>query len=405
MIVSVVSLVMYERMGVSNADITLYTGWLYLPWVIKPLWSPLVEIFKTKREWIIIMQLLIGAGLAGVAFSIPAPMFFRTTMIFFWLMAFSSATHDIAVDGFYMISLTEFQQSYFIGIRNTFYRIGMIAAQGLLVMIGGRLEKVTGDVPFAWSITFGAAAGLFVLFGIYHRFVLPRPETTATVAKRGFGEIMGEFFGTFAAFFRKKGIVAAIAFLLLYRLGEVQLTKMTTLFLLNKRGDGGLGLDPEVVGLSYGTFGVIALIAGGIAGGIAISRRGLKYWLLPMMFAINLPDVVYVYLSYTQPENLLLINAAIIIEQFGYGFGFTAYTLFMIYLSDGMYKTAHYAICTAFMALGKMLPEMAAGRLQQYFGYEHFFIWVMVCTVPAFFLLPLLRIDRGFGMKNKKAGL
>lgn len=551
--------IMYKRMGVSNTDLALYTSWLYLPWVIKPFWSPIVDILKTKRWWIVVMQLLIGAGLAGISFSIPAPVFFQATMAFLWLLAFSSATHDIAVDGFYMLGLTTYHQSCFVGIRSTFYRIAMIAGQGLLVMVAGWLEAATGlppaeftiqagiqdtaqvlqtdtshtahfevspailflplgsipadsatflkqfavnsninngfiekpeesagqtanfsapslagnvglvaiqlseppvnrkeivlntnqikgdknisliagervvftsdnwnqpayvavqidpklkepvqatfrglsgNIPFAWSVTFIIASVFFLLLAIYHQIILPRPETASKQQHQSLFVIFKEFAGTFVSFFRKKGIVPAIAFLLLYRLGEAQLAKMASPFMLDIREAGGLGLSTGTVGFIYGTLGIIALVVGGIAGGMAIAWKGLRFWLFPMMIAINLPDLVYVYLSYTQPGNLWIINCAVIIEQFGYGFGFTAYLLFMIYISDGAHKTAHYAICTAFMALGMMLPGMAAGWLQEIIGYEKFFVWVMICTLPAFFLLPFLRIGRQFGLKG-----
>ncbi len=399
-IVMTVAGIMYKRMGISNTDITLYTGWLNLPWVIKPLWSPIVDILKAKRWWIIIMQWIIGAGLACIALTIPASAFFQMTMAFFFLLAFSSATHDIAIDGFYMLGLTPYQQSYFIGIRSTFYRIASITGQGLLVMLAGRLEKSTGSIPLAWSSVFGMVAIMFVILGIYHYFILPQPETDRLVAKKRLTDTWKEFLNTFVSFFQKKDIIPAIAFFLLYRLGESQLNKIASLFMLDPKVKGGLELQPETVGFVYGTLGVIALIAGGILGGIAISQKGLKFWILPMMFAINLPDLGYVYLAYAQPDNLWLINTCIVVEQFGYGFGFTAFLLYMIYTSDGLYKTAHYAICTAFMALGMMLPGMAAGWLQTQLGYYYFFIWVTASTIPSFFLLPFLRIDRQFGMKR-----
>ncbi len=400
-IVMTVAGIMYKRMGISNADITLYTGWLNLPWVIKPLWSPVVDILKTKRWWIIVMQLVIGAGLSCVALTIPAPSFFRITMAIFFLLAFSSATHDIAIDGFYMLALTSFQQSYFVGIRSTFYRVAMITGQGLLVMLAGLLEKSTGNIQTAWSLTFGLAATFFIVLCIYHYLVLPQPETDKNVDKRSFTDILVEFFSTFASFFRKKGIIPALAFILLYRLGESQLLKIASLFMLDQQADGGLGLSTEAVGFIYGTLGIVALVLGGILGGIAISLKGLKFWLLPMMIAINLPDVVYVYLAYVQPDSLWLVNVAVIIEQFGYGFGFTAFMMFMIYTAEGSYKTAHYAICTGFMAAGMMLPGMAAGWLQEILGYRHFFIWVLICTLPAFLLVPFLHIDQQFG-KSKR---
>jgi PAT family beta-lactamase induction signal transducer AmpG len=393
--------VMYKDMGISNTDIALYTSLLNLPWVIKPFWSPLVDILKTKRWWIIAMQLILGAGLAGVALALPMPFFFQATMMIFALLAFSSATHDIAIDGYYMLGLTPFQQSYFIGIRITFYRVAMITGQGLLVMSAGWLTHLTGSVSSAWAMTFAAMAVVFFTLSIYHHAILPRTETNKSTETRQFIDIFHEFISAFASFFRKKNILIAIVFLLLYRLAEAQLAKIVTLFMKDAAAQGGLGLDNEQVGFIYGTVGIVALVLGGITGGIAISLKGLKFWLLPMILAVNMPDLVYVYLAYTQPANLWLLNAAVAVEQFGYGFGFAAYMLFMIYISQGAYKTAHYAICTAFMALGVMLPGMAAGWMQEMLGYRMFFIWVMICTIPALCVLPFLRIDRNFGHNYK----
>ncbi len=395
------SVVFYKRMGVSNTDIAFYTSWLYLPWVIKPLWSPFVDLFKTKRSWILGAQLLVGAGLGGVALTAPLPGFFRWTLLFFWLLAFSSATHDIAADGFYMLALTQRDQAFFVGIRSTFYRFAMIAGQGLLVMLAGFLETSTGKVPLAWSITFFLSAGLFLLFFLYHRFVLPRPPGDGPAPRRPGAGILEEFWRTFVLFFKKKDIVSILAFLLLYRLGEAQLAKLASPFLLDAREAGGLGLSTEAVGFAYGTVGVLALIAGGVLGGIAASRKGLKFWLWWMAIAINLPDAVYIYLSYALPDNQILVYTCIAVEQFGYGFGFTAYMLFMIYASRGDYKTAHFALTTGFMALGMMLPGMISGWIQKNLGYQHFFIWVMIATIPAFLACAFVKIDPEFGKKEE----
>ncbi len=397
-----VAVIMYKRLGISNTDIALYTSWLYLPWVIKPFWSPFVDIIKTKRWWIVTMQLLIGAGLAGVAFLIPMPFFFQGTLAVLWLIAFSSATHDIAADGFYMLALDSSQQSFFVGIRSTFYRLAMISGQGLLIILAGALEHYTGKIRLAWSIVFFILAGIFILFFIYHRFILPRPDSDVTKKGRNVKAIFHEFGLTFASFFQKKGIGLAIAFMLLYRLGEAMLVKMTSPFLLDPRDIGGLGLSTEQVGLVYGTVGVIALTLGGIVGGIAASRKGLKYWIWPMALCITLPHLAYLYLSWFTPESMILINIAVAIEQFGYGFGFTAYMLYMIYFSDGEHKTAHYAICTGFMALGMMLPGMIAGWLQDFLGYNHFFILVMICAIPTLAIIPFMKIDKNYGMKKKE---
>lgn len=588
--VMTIAVILYKRMGISNTEIALYTSWLYLPWVLKPLWSPFVDILKTRRWWIIVMQLLVGAGLAGVAFTIPASFFLQATLAFFWLLAFSSATHDIAADGFYMIALTPHEQSLYVGIRSTFYRIAMITGQGLLIILAGWLEIVSGyspveftvmnspvsenerfipsqkdfilssstlyiapgtisadsaqnvvsrvnnynreqgfvsaeegtmspnkdksllteswwencvsrplgnfirkhfgdegnaktensvmsgnvgiisvkparipepdreivlnthlwrgdnsfqliagerlvfthingdkpaymviradamltgkseasfrglsgNIPFAWSITFFILAGIFLLLSGYHKWVLPCPTGDRQGNFRTVQEVFREFWKTFVSFFRKKGIGVGILFMLTYRLAESQLLKLASPFMLDARDAGGLGLTTGEVGMVYGTVGVIALTIGGILGGIVASRKGLHFWLWPMALAISLPNLVYVYLSYVQPESLLWINIAVAVEQLGYGFGFTAYMLYMIYISGGEHKTAHYAICTAFMALGMMIPGMAAGWIEELVGYNRFFIWVMICTLPGFAVLPFLKIDRTFGI-NKKA--
>ena len=400
--VMTVSVIMYKRFGLSNTEIALYTSWLYLPWVIKPFWSPFVDILKTKRWWIVSMQLLIGAGLAGVAFTLPTPFYLQASLAFFWLMAFSSATHDIAADGFYMLALDDSQQSFFVGIRSTFYRLASITGQGLLIILAGFLEKTTGKIPFAWSITFFILAGLFLLFFVYHRFVLPYPSADTGKAAHTPGEVVKEFANTFKSFFTKKGIGLAIAFMLLYRLAEAMLIKLASPFLLDSREVGGLGLSTSEVGITYGTVGVIALTLGGIIGGIVASRQGLKRWLWPMALAITLPNAAYLLLAIYQPENFIWVNVAVATEQLGYGFGFTAYMLYLIYFSQGEHKTAHYSICTGFMALGMMFPGMAAGWIQEQLGYENFFRFIMLAIIPTLLLIPFIKVDPEFGRSKKE---
>jgi PAT family beta-lactamase induction signal transducer AmpG len=401
--VMTVSVIMYKRLEVSNTDIALYTSWLYLPWVIKPLWSPFVDLLKTKRWWIIVMQLMVGAGLAGVAFTIPTEPFFQYTLAFFWLLAFSSATHDIAADGFYMLALETHEQSVFVGIRSTFYRVAMIAGQGLLVIVAGYFEKTT-NIRTAWSITFGILALAFVLFYVYHQFMLPRPANDVPVSHNSSRDLLRDSGYTFLSYFDKPGIGTALAFLLLYRLGEAQLVKLAAPFLLDKAEVGGLALETGTVGIIYGTVGIVALTLGGILGGLVIAQRGLKYWLLPMAIAMNLPNLVYVYLAHVLPESIWLISSAVAVEQFGYGFGFTAYVMFMIYFSEGKSKTAHYAISTGFMAMGMMLPGMISGWIQELTGYGYFFIWVVLCTIPGFFIIRHLKIEKDFGVKKQGMG-
>lgn len=401
--VTAISVILYKRLGVSNTDIALYTSWLYLPWVIKPFWSPIVEIFSTRRRWIYATQFFIGALLAAVAFTIPVNAFFQWTLAFFWLMAFGSATHDIAADGFYMLGLDGEQQSFFSGIRNIFYRLATIFGQGGLIIIAGKLEESTGSITTAWSITFAITATIMLLLSLFHKIVLPTPANDISRSATSIGEAIKSFGEILAAYFKKPGIVQAIMFMLLFRLPEAQLVKLLNPFLLDSHEAGGLALSTEQIGVTYGTIGVIGLIIGGIAGGIAISRKGLKYWLWPMVMAISLPDLVYVYLSYAQPTAQATIDTCIFIEQMGYGFGFTAYMMYLIYFSRGQYPTAHYAISTAFMALGMMLPGMLSGYIQELLGYTNFFIWVMICCLATFAVSATLKIDPNFGKKQETA--
>lgn len=391
-IVMNLSVIMYKRLGLSNTDIAFYTGWLYLPWVIKPLWSPFVDLLKTKHWWIVSMQLLIGSGLAGVAFTLPAPFYLQVSLVLFWLMAFGSATHDVAADGFYMLALDEREQSFFVGIRSTFYRLATIFGQGALVVAAGYLERTTGNIPYAWSLTLLVAAGLFVAFSVYHRFVLPTVSDDRRDRRKSYSDTWQEFGRVVVAFFDKKNIGIAIVFMLIYRLSEAMLVKLASPFMLDARSEGGLGLSTEAVGVVYGTVGIIALIVGGILGGIAISRWGLRRCLMPMALALTLPNLVYVYMALWQPTSLMLINGAVAAEQFGYGFGFTAYMMYLIRFSEGEYKTSHYAICSGFMALGMMLPGMAAGWIQTTLdSYLNFFIFVVICILPTIAIVPLVR--------------
>jgi len=569
-VVMLVSVIMYKRMGISNAEIAFYTSLLYLPWVIKPLWSPFIDLFKTKRFWIILMQFFVALGLAGVAFAIPLSSFLQVTLAFFLILAFSSATHDIAADGFYMLALTDHQQAFYVGIRSTFYRIAMIIGQGVLIIIAGYFEvnsglptatvevfanpvtinkqiiidesyiksdqdtvlkvitqsdslflsttkkskaevdsiiyivqtkniqngfyfdknkkstlpelnlqksdykkfvgniaivkiglssepkdsndyvvnfdhnsgdksvtivegtrfvfnksnwnrpafsiiqldpklksetntsfiAISGDIPWAWSVTFFILTGMFVLFFVYHLVILPIPKQDTASLKEETKKVGKEFFKTFSLFFKKKEITLAISFLLIYRFGEAQLVKLAAPFLLDPRDVGGLGLTVGEVGFVYGTVGILALTLGGLAGGFLVAKGGLKKWIWWMFAAINIPHVLYIYLSFAQPDSFTIINLAVAGEQFGYGFGFTAYMLYMIYVSDGEFKTSHYAICTGFMALSMMIPGIFAGMIQEFLGYPNFFVWIMLTMIPGFFITRKLKIDEGFGKKK-----
>ena len=403
---------MFNNMGMSKGDMAMYTSLLYLPWVIKPLWSPFVDIIKTKRWWIMAMQVLMSVAFALLAFSLPHPSpeviaeggtsvsLFSLTLVIFWITAFASATHDIAADGFYMLALKQEEQSFYVGIRSTFYRLSSIFGQGVLVVIAGALERRLGDVPKAWSITLLVSAVLFALITLWHTFRLPRPAQDA-VRENGttVSGIIYEFERTFITFFNKRHVGVAMLFMLLYRLPEAFLVKMMNPFLLDPVENGGLGLSTETVGLVYGTIGVAALTVGGILGGIAASKWGLKKSMWPMAMALTLPCLSFVFLAAFQPQNVGLISACVALDQFGYGFGFTAYMLYLIYFSTGEFKTAHYSLCTAFMALSMMLPGMVAGYLQESLGYTNFFIFVMVCCLVTVAVTFMVKVDPEYGKK------
>ena len=399
-VVMTLSVVLYKNLGISNTDIALYTSWLYLPWVIKPLWSPLAELFGTKRQWVAVLQFLVGAALAGVALTIPTEKVFQLSLAVFWLMAFASASHDIAADGFYMLALPQRTQAAFVGVRSTFYRLANIGGQGGLVYLAGELTERTGSAVQAWTGVFWLLAALFVLLALWHAVVLPRPAADVPgVGRSGARGLLQDFFAVFGSFFRKPGIGITLAFLLLYRFPEAQLLKLASPFLLDPVAQGGLGLTTKAVGIAYGTVGLTALTLGGLAGGWVISRWGLKRALWPLVLAMHVPNVAFLVLALTHPTSLALISTALAVEQFGYGLGFTAYLMYMILVAEGPQKTAHYAICTGFMALGMMIPGMWSGWLQDQIGYVPFFVWVLVATLPSFAMAALIKVPDDFGRK------
>ena len=394
--------VMYMQMGLSDAELGLYTGWLALPWVVKPLWSPFIDLLKTKRWWVLSMQLLISSALAGIAFTLPTAFWFQASMFFFFVMAFASATHDISADGFYMIELDDHRQAMFVGIRNTFYRLAVIFGNGILVSLAGVLQIIFRNrIAFTWSIIFYGLAGLFIALWLYHGLKLPRPDSDgqkdSTVSEVAKG--LKKMFTAFLTKFPLRDTLFVLVFLLFYRFPEALLNTMTKTFLMRPNSSGGLGLSPQEYGLANGTIGLIGLLLGGILGGLAAGRNGLKRWLWPMVMAITLPDLVYVYLSFALPQQLLIVNCCVFIEQFGYGFGFTAYMLYLIYYSQGEHKTSHYALCTALMALSMMIPGLFAGALQEWVGYQWFFIIVVLSCVLTYVVTAFLRIDDSFGKK------
>ena len=401
--VMTLSVVLYKNLGIDNTTIALYTSWLYLPWVIKPLWSPLVDLLGRKRRWIVALQFTLGAALAMVALALPAPKFLQLTLAVLWLMAFASATHDIAADGFYMLALPQRTQAAFVGVRSTFYRLSMIAGQGGLVVLAGWLQERSGTPAAAWAQVFWLLAALFVLAGLYHAWALPRPASDVAAPRTA--HFRADFVAVFLAFFRQPDIGRILAFLLLYRFAEAQLLKLVTPFMLDPRAAGGLGLRTQDVGVAYGTVGVAALTVGGLLGGWLVARHGLQRLLWPLVLCMHLPNTVFVALALWQPESLALVSAAVALEQFGYGLGFTVYMVVMLMVAGGadgsaVHKTAHYALCTGFMALGMMLPGLGAGWLQERLGYTGFFVWTCVATLPSFAAAAWLRVEPGFGRRD-----
>lgn len=396
-LVVTVSVIMYKKLGISNADIGLYTSWLYLPWVLKPLWSPFVDLKSTKRNWFLIMQLIISLALLGVGLSLKTNLFFVTSLACFWMVAFASATNDIASDGYYMIGLTQKKQSFFVGVRSTFYRLAMVTGQGLMVILAGFLENYYGDNSKAWSVTMIVAAVLMLGLTISNFFITPKFETSLAIVR----EKPSSFVEVFVSFFKKRNIGIALAFILTYRLGESQLVKMAAPFLLDDRAAGGLNYSTEAVGTIYGTVGVIMLSIGGILGGILISRDGLKKWMLPMILSLNIPNLLYAFLAITKTTSLAAVVGTVVLEQFGYGFGFAAFLMFLIYIAEGISKTSHYAIATGFMALGMMIPGMISGYVQEWLGYDGFFIYVVISALPSLLLLKYISYPSDYGKKTQ----
>lgn len=389
-IVNVISVTMFKRLGMSNGDLAMYTSLLYLPWVIKPLWSPFVDVIRTKRWWVVAMQVLITLGFAALALSV-SPDAFGFSIVAFYIIAFASATHDIAADGYYMIALEHKEQSLFVGIRSTFYRIASVFGQGVIVVIAGLLEEHYDNIPLAWQLTLGLSTLLFLLLTLWHLFRLPRCERLPQKEDNATSRILKDFARSWVTFFKKDGVWLAITFMLLYRLPEAFSVKMLTPFMLDSVADGGLGLSTTQSGLVYGTVGVIALTVGGILGGLYAAKFGLRRSLWLMSLSLALPCAVYLYMSVAQPTSLPVIYVCVAFDQLGYGFGFTAYMLYMMHFSEGEFKTSHYAICTAFMALSMMIPGLFAGWIQEAIGYVGFFIIVMVCCLATIFVTHFAR--------------
>lgn len=411
--VNTLTVLMYVNMGVDFGEMAFFTGWLYLPWVIKPFWSPFIDLFKTKRWWIITMQGGLTVLMALIALLLPGSFFFISTLIVFWLIAFLSATHDIAADGFYILGLKPHEQAGFVGVRSTFYRIASIAGQGGLVILAGYFETELGDIPRAWSYVFWILSGFFLLITIYHSFFLPKVKGDISNHDLKYRNILRDFIATFVKFFQKQNIGIALAFMLLYRFPEALCIKLVQPFLVGSKEIGGLGLSTSQAGFINGTVGVIGLLLGGIAGGLAIARFGLKKMLWPMAASLTLPCIFYCFLAMWRPESFHLISGAVFVEQFGYGFGFSAYMLYLIYFSQGENATSFYAFCTAFMAIGMMIPGMFAGWIMEWLakydflgtgwnqGFVNFFWTVFLCSLLTFLVCMLVKINPQFGKKEK----
>ena len=404
-IVTIVAATLLMDRGFSDTQIAFYIGWLQQPWIFKFLWSPFVDLYKTKRWWVLLMQVLIGSAFAGVAFVLPYDFWLQAFLCLLLLISFSSATHDIAADGFYMLELDEHKQALFVGIRNTFYRLAVIFGKGVLIPIAGLLQRLMpGNETFAWSLLFYGMAGLFLAIWLYHTKIMPKPltdkqhSTSARDVARGMVESCKAFFTKLPL----KQTIITLSFLLLYRLPEAVMSTLSVTFLQRPHEQGGLGLTKEEFGLANGTVGMLGLLAGGVLGGILASRDGLKRWLWPMVLAFTVPDALYVYLSYAQPDSLFIISASLFIEQFGFGLGFTALTLYMLYFSQGQFQTSHYALCTGIIYLGWVLPGMFAGYLKDAVGYTNFFLIVMALCSITFLVTALIKIDPEFGKKKQE---
>lgn len=383
-LVNLLSIAVYKDFGVSNADIAFYTSWLYLPWVIKPLWSPFVDVIRTKRFWVLAMQALVGVGTAAVAFSLKAPYYFQLSIAILWLVAFASSTHDIAADGYYMLAQGDDDQAFFVGIRSTFYKISQWLGNGALLIVVGHLQRSNAKV-YSWMVALMILAGVFIGLSLYHLFAMPDVEKRGK--RKSFSEIFRGIADVFVSFFSKRGVWITLLFILTYRLGEAMIVKMKTPFLLDAADAGGLGLSLAECGLLDGTIGMVCMVVGGIAGGIALSRRGLDYWMWIMLACMALPNAVYIYMAYFQPDSLWIIGACVGVEQLGYGFGFTAFSMYLMRFAKGAFATSHFALCTGFMALGMMLPGMVAGAVQTALGYPLFFVLVFVLGLVPFLVV------------------
>ncbi len=393
-----VSSIMYKNFGLSNSQITYYTGWLMLPWSIKPLWAWFIETFKTKRWWIYAMELTFASSLFLVAISLHTNYYFQLSLIAFAICTFASASHDIAVDGFYLMNLTSGEQSFFVGMLSSFYQSAKIFGSGVLVILSGVfLAHSNHNVALSWSAVIIIATILAFAIGIYHMKVLPRTEVTTD--NKNINTAIHQIKNIFISLFKLDQIWITILFALTFRLGETMLAKIVPLFILDNRSSGGLGFDNTYVGLSN-IFNLAAIIIAGILGGVFISRFGLKKCLWPMLLVVNIPHIIFVYLAYAKPTNQISVLALQALEHFTANISLTGYMMVLFYVvRDSKYKTAHYAFIAAIMMLTNMLPSMASGSLQELLGYRHYFVFILFAMIPSVLVIPFIKIDPKFGIK------
>lgn len=391
-ILMTVSLIFYKQMGLSNTAVTFYTSWMYLPWILKPIWSPFIDLVKTKRWWVLLTEILLGAAFGGVAFTIPTSFWFQGTLFFFWVAAFTGASHCVAADGFYLLALNERQQAWFMGIRQMADRLATIFGQGILVMVAGNLQVIfRGSISYSWSLTFYGLAGVFLALWLWHSRTLPHARDDRQHPLVSARAILSGFVLTFRTFLRKKGIIQALCFIMLFRFSEALLSKVSPLFLIDAPHNGGLGLAPQEYGLVQGTVGMIGVIIGSIIGGFAVSKGGLHKWLFPMVLAYSLPPVIYLALAYWLPDSLMLVSVSVFIEQCSTGFGLTAYMIFLIYYNRGEFRTSHYAIASALMTLSLMIPGLMAGSLEEALGYRRFFFLSLILIAVTWGVAAIVR--------------
>lgn len=391
-ILMTVSLIFYKQMGLSNTAVTFYTSWMYLPWILKPIWSPFIDLVKTKRWWVLLTEILLGAAFGGVAFTIPTSFWFQGTLFFFWVAAFTGASHCVAADGFYLLALNERQQAWFMGIRQMADRLATIFGQGILVMVAGNLQVIfRGSISYSWSLTFYGLAGVFLALWLWHSRTLPHARDDRQHPLVSARAILSGFVLTFRTFLRKKGIIQALCFIMLFRFSEALLSKVSPLFLIDAPHNGGLGLAPQEYGLVQGTVGMIGVIIGSIIGGFAVSKGGLHKWLFPMVLAYSLPPVIYLALAYWLPDSLMLVSVSVFIEQCSTGFGLTAYMMFLIYYNRGEFRTSHYAIASALMTLSLMIPGLMAGSLEEALGYRRFFFLSLILIAVTWGVAAIVR--------------